>query len=96
MKRCRLRVILDADDVLMPCAQLAVEMANKEYNYKNPISIEEISGWGKTGKGPIYCLSITMIQVFKKQTLYPGAKEFVHKLSRLTEVLLLQQYVLKL
>lgn len=87
MKRCRLRVILDADDVLMPCAQLAVEMANKEYNYKNPISIEEISGWGKTGKRTDILLKYyNDPEFFKKQTLYPGAKEFVHKLSRLTEV----------
>lgn len=84
-----LRAAIDVDDVLMPCVQLAIDMANKKHNYKKLLRIEEVSGWGKTGGRTDVILDYFKDpEFFKKQTVYPEAKNFIHNLSELVEVFL--------
>ena len=49
-KNFRFRVGCDVDDVLLPCMELAVEWANKEYKFNPPLTIEELKTWSPSGR----------------------------------------------
>ncbi len=86
-RKFRLSTALDIDDVLMECTAYAVKLANEKYKFDPPISIHEIKQWGKQGTR-----SDAIFEFFKDPDFYrtqpvmQGAKEFVKKLSNMTEV----------
>lgn len=49
MRKFRLKIGVDVDDVLFSCNAYAIELANKEHHYDPPIELKEITTWGKTG-----------------------------------------------
>ncbi len=49
MRKFRLKIGVDVDDVLFSCNAYAIELANKEHHYDPPIELKEITLWGKTG-----------------------------------------------
>ncbi|MBO5479914.1 MAG: guanylate kinase [Clostridia bacterium] len=83
----RLSTALDIDDLLMECTSYAIKLANEKYKFDPPLSIYEITSWGKQGTR-----SDAIFEFFKDpdfyrtQPVYKGAKEFVKKLSTMTEV----------
>ena len=86
-RKYKLSTALDIDDLLMECTSYALQLASEKYNIDPPISIYEVEHWGPHGtrvdkmyeffKDP---------EFYRTQPVYPGAKEFVRKLSQMTEV----------
>lgn len=86
-RKYRLSTALDIDDVLMECTSYAIKLANEKYNFNPPLSIYEKETWGPTGKriDSIYDY-FNDPEFYRTQPVYEGAKEFVRKLSQMTEV----------
>lgn len=86
-RKYKLSTALDIDDLLMECTSYALQLASEKYNIDPPISLYEVEHWGPHGtrvdamyeffKDP---------EFYRTQPVYPGAKEFVRKLSQMTEV----------
>jgi len=86
-RKFKLSVALDIDDLLLECTAYALRLASEKYQYDPPISIYEVEHWGPHGtrvdamyeffKDP---------EFYRTQPVYPGAKEFVRKLSEMMEV----------
>jgi len=87
MRKFRLKVGLDVDDVLFSCNEFAVELENKAGKYVPPLQVSDIKSWDKND-GPIdnRLRWFKDQSFFKRQPVLPGAKEFVRKLSKKAEV----------
>ncbi len=86
-KKFRLSTALDIDDVLMECVPYAIKLANEKYNFDPPLSIYEVDHWGKLGtRADVIFEFFHDPEFFKTQPVIKGAKEFVRKLSEITEV----------
>ncbi len=83
----RLSTALDIDDVLMECVPYAIRLANEKYHFDPPLSIYEVNRWGKLGtRADVIFEFFNDPQFFESQPVIRGAKEFVKKLSQMTEV----------
>ena len=86
-KKHRLSTALDIDDLLMECTSYAVKLANEKYNFDPPLSIYEMEHWGKhDARIDVVFEFFNDPDFFRTQPVYEGAKEFVRKLSQMTEV----------
>ncbi len=77
-------VLVDADDVLYPCVDLALEIQNKKYGFNPPIQLNEITQWAPTGTRTdciFECFKDP--KFYKKQRPYPGAVDFITGLHKL-------------
>ena len=86
-RKYRLSTALDVDDLLMECTSYAIRLANEKYKFDPPMTIYEKDRWGKlnTRADSIYPY-FQDPEFYRTQPVYPGAKEFVRKLSQMTEV----------
>lgn len=86
-KKYRLSTALDIDDLLMECTSYAIRLANEKHKFDPPLTIYEKDSWGKNGTraDSIYPY-FSDAEFYKTQPVYEGAKEFVRKLSEMTEV----------
>ena len=86
-RKYRLSTALDVDDLLMECTAYAIRLANEKYRFDPPMTIYEKEKWGKLGTraDSIYPY-FSDAEFYRTQPVYPGAKEFVRKLSQMTEV----------
>jgi len=86
-RKYRLSTALDVDDILMECTSYAIKLANEKYKFDPPMTIYEKSRWGKLGTraDSIYPY-FDDPEFYRTQPVYEGAKEFVRKLSQMTEV----------
>ncbi len=86
-RKYRLSTALDVDDLLMECTSYAIQLANEKYGFEPPMSIYEKNTWGPQGTrmDSIYEY-FKDPEFYRTQPVYPGAKEFVRKLSQMTEV----------
>lgn len=86
-KRFRMSTALDIDDLLMECIPYAIKLANEKYKFDPPLTIHEVTGWGKLGtRADVIFEYFDDPEFFKTQPVIKGAKEFVRKLSKMTEV----------
>ena len=86
-RKFRLSTALDIDDVLMECTAYAVQCANEKYKFDPPLSIYEIKQWGKQGtRSDVIFEFFNDPDFYRTQPVMKGAKEFVKKLSTMTEV----------
>ena len=86
-KRFRMSTALDVDDLLMECIPYAIKLANEKYKFDPPITIPEVDRWGKLGtRADVIFEFFEDPDFFRTQPVIKGAKEFVRKLSKLTEV----------
>ena len=86
-KKYRLSTALDIDDLLMECTSYAIRLANEKYKFDPPISIYEVTKWGRQGtRSDAMFEYFSDPEFYKTQPLYEGAKEFVRELSKKTEV----------
>lgn len=86
-KRFRMSTALDVDDVLLECVPYAVRLANEKYKFDPPLTIHEIDRWGKLGtRADVIFEYFDDPEFFKNQPVIQGAKEFVKKLSKITDV----------
>ncbi len=87
IRKYKLSTALDVDDILMECTSYAIRLANEKYKFDPPMTIYEKESWGKVGKriDSIYPY-FSDAEFYRTQPVYEGAKEFVRKLSEMTEV----------
>ncbi len=86
-RRFRMSTALDIDDLLMECISYAVKLANEKYQFEPPLSIYEIDRWGKLGtRADVIFEYFDNPEFYRTQPVLPGARDFVRKLSKLTEV----------
>ncbi|MBR2861519.1 MAG: hypothetical protein IKB86_06750 [Clostridia bacterium] len=86
-RKYKLSIALDVDDILMECTSYAIRLANEKYKFDPPMTIYEKVKWGKTGEriDSIYPY-FKDPDFYRNQPIYEGAKEFVRKLSQMTEI----------
>ena len=86
-RKYRLSTALDIDDLLMECTSYAIRLANEEHHFDPPMTIYEKDRWGKLGTraDSIYPY-FNDPEFYRTQPVYEGAKEFVRRLSQMTEV----------
>ncbi len=95
-KRFRMSTALDVDDLLMECVPYAIRLANEKYKFNPPITIYEVDRWGKLGtRADVIFEFFDDPEFFKTQPVIAGAKEFVKKLSKMTEVFICTSIVPK-
>lgn len=83
----RLSTALDIDDLLMECVPYAIRLANEKYKFDPPLSIYEVDRWGKLGtRADVIFEFMDDPEFFRNQPTIKGAREFVQKLSQMTEV----------
>ncbi len=86
-KKYRLSTALDVDDLLMECTSYAIDLANKEHHFDPPMTIYEKAKWGRMGtRADTIYPYFSDPEFYRTQPVYPGAKEFVRRLSQMTEV----------
>ncbi len=86
-RKYKLSTALDIDDVLMECTEYAIRLANEKYKFDPPISMYEVTGWGKQGtRSDVIHEFFSDPEFYRTQPVIKGAKEFVKKLSQMTEV----------
>jgi len=86
-RKFRLSTALDVDDLLMECVPYAIRLANEKYHFDPPLTIYEVDRWGKLGtRADVIFEFFNDPEFFRNQPVIEGAKEFVRKLSQMTEV----------
>lgn len=86
-RKYRLSTALDIDDTLMDCTGYAIKLANEKYKFDPPLSIYEVEHWGRHGtRIDVIYEYFNDPEFYRTQPVYPGAKEFVRKLTNMTEV----------
>ena len=83
----RLSAALDVDDLLMECIPHAIRLANEKYKFDPPLTIHEIERWGNQGtRADVIFEFMDDPKFYRTQPVIEGAREFVRKLSQMTEV----------
>ena len=86
-RRFRLSTALDIDDLLLECVPYAIRLANEKYNFDPPLTIHEVDRWGKLGtRADVIFEFMDDPEFFRNQPPIKGARDFVQKLSQMTEV----------
>lgn len=87
MKKYRLRVGLDVDDILYDCNAYALQCLNEREGIAPPLTIYDIRGWGTSGARADERISYFSDPEFvAHQPMFAGAKEFVRRLSSVADV----------
>lgn len=88
MRKSRLKVGLDYDDVLAYCNQYIVDEFNDMHPEREPMMLEDIKGWttGSDDFSKFRNACYESPDFVASQPLYEGAKEFIKKLSEMAEV----------
>ena len=86
-RKYKLSTAVDIDDLLMECTSYAIRLANEKYKFDPPLTIYEKTHWGKLGTR-IDCIYpyFSDPEFYRTQPVYEGAREFIKKLSQMTEV----------
>ena len=83
----RLSTALDVDDLLLECVPYAIRLANEKYQFDPPLTIHEVNRWGRLGtRADVIFEFMNDPELFRNQPPIKGAREFVQKLSQMTEV----------
>ncbi|MBQ8868836.1 MAG: hypothetical protein IJ027_03850 [Oscillospiraceae bacterium] len=86
-RRFRLSTALDVDDLLLECVPYAIRLANEKYKFDPPLTIHEVNRWGRTGtRSDVIFEFMDKPEFFVNQPVIEGAREFVKKLSKMTEI----------
>ncbi len=90
MKKYRLRVGLDVDDILYDCNAYALKLLNEEEGIEPPLTIHDIKGWGTDGSAADRRIKYFSSPEFvASQPLLEGAVEFVDSLLKIAEVFII-------
>ncbi len=86
-RKFRLSTALDIDDLLMECTEYAIRLANEKYKFDPPLTMYEFEHWGRHGtRIDVVFEFFGSEEFYRTQPVLKGAKEFVRKLSQMTEV----------
>ncbi len=87
MKKYRLRVGLDVDDTLYECNSYALSIINRRHPDEEPITLNEITGWGNCGRRADERIALYSDPEFvASQPIIPGAQKFVRELAKHCDV----------
>jgi len=87
MRKYRLRIGLDVDDVLYECNSYALELLRRKYGDNPAFDLQKIRSWGLQGN-----LSDERLKYFAdpefvaSQPMFKGAQKFVHDLCEIADV----------
>lgn len=83
----RMSIGVDVDDIVYYCVQHGCNLANEKYHWDVPLSIEEVTGWGKIGKRTDILLDYySDPDFYRTQPIIPGAQEFILALQEFADV----------
>lgn len=86
-RKFRLSVALDIDDLLMDCIPYAISLANEKYRFDPPLTIYEVDRWGRLEtRADVIFEFFRDPEFYRNQPVIKGAREFVRRLSEMTEV----------
>lgn len=86
-RKYKLSTALDIDDLLMECVPYAIRLANEKYHFDPPLTVYEVDRWGQMGtRADVIFEFFRDPDFYRNQPVISGAKAFVRKLSRMTEV----------
>ena len=86
-KRFRMSTALDVDDLLMECIPYAIRLANEKYKFDPPLSIYEVDRWGPlNSRADVIFEFFDDPEFYENQPVIKGAREFVQKLTKMTDV----------
>lgn len=87
MRKHKLRIGLDVDDVLYDCNAYALSIVSKRHPEEPPMSINEITGWGEYGRHPKERIALYSDPEFvRRQPVFPGAQKLVKELTKFADV----------
>ena len=87
MKKYRLQIGLDVDDILYECNEYALDLLNRAENINPPLTIHDIRSWGgNAGRVDDRLRYFADPEFVKNQPVLKGAKEFVNKLCEVADV----------
>ena len=87
MKKYKLRIGLDVDDILYDCNGYALERLNQEEDIHPPLTIYDIKGWGSGQNRADHRLRYFSDPEFvANQPILPGAAELVRNLCAVADV----------
>ncbi len=87
MQKYRLKVGLDVDDTLYECNSYALSIINSRHPEDEPITINEITGWGRYGRRADERIALYSDPEFvATQPIIPGAQKFVRELAKHCDV----------
>lgn len=87
MKKYRLQIGLDVDDVLYDCNGYALALLNRAEGIDPPYTVHQIRSWGTDEEGVNKRIRYFGDPEFvRTQPVLPGAKAFVERLSRVADV----------
>ena len=87
MKKTRLQIGLDVDDILYECNAYALELLNQAEALQPPLTIHDIRSWGSnTGAADRRLCYFEDPEFVRSQPILSGAKEFVARLCEVADV----------
>lgn len=87
MKKYRLQIGLDVDDILYECNAYALELLNRKEQIQPPLTIHDIRSWGgNMGRVDDRLRYFSDPEFVASQPVLKGAKEFVSKLCEVADV----------
>lgn len=72
---------IDWDDVIAPLNDRAIEMANEEYGFEKPLTLEDISSWENTGRASVIKKYYDDPRLYDRQYVPEESKEFIRRLQ---------------
>ncbi len=72
---------IDWDDVLAPLNDRAIEMANEEYGFSTPLTLEDITSWENMGRAAVIKKYYNDPRLYDRQVVPEESKEFIRKLQ---------------
>lgn len=87
MKKTRLQIGLDVDDILYECNAYALELLNRAEGIEPPLTIHDIRAWGgNAGPADRRLRYFEDPEFVANQPILPGAKDFVARLCEVADV----------
>lgn len=72
---------IDWDDVIAPFNDRAIEMANEEYQFDEPLTLEDINSWENTGRASVIKKYYDDPALYDRQYVPEASKAFIRKLQ---------------
>ncbi|MCD8134030.1 MAG: guanylate kinase [Clostridiales bacterium] len=71
---------IDWDDVIAPFNDRAIEMANEEYGFDPPLTLEDITSWENTGRASVIRKYYDDPRLYDRQYVPEESKDFIRRL----------------
>lgn len=72
---------IDWDDVISPLNDCAIELANEEYHFEPPLTLEDIDSWENTGRASVIKKYYSDPRLYEMQQVSDQAKAFIRTLQ---------------